>query len=232
MNDHPHISEQFDSELQVLQSNFAAMGGLVEAQVQDAMQAFKNVDLALAQSVRSREERVNEYEIEIHQETTTIIARRQPAASDLRLLIGMLKSSTDLERIGDEADRIAKIMTKGRPYAPTLDELLPIISEVAKLENLASQMLRESLNNFARKDEAGATKTIAADKEVDSVYRAIVESCRNGMANFPDHVDSYIAIIWVARSLERIGDHAKNIAENVVYSVRGEDIRHHGTATQ
>lgn len=232
MNEHRHISEQFDSELQGLQSKFAAMGGLVESQLQRAMQAFKTVDLALAQSVHASEERVNHYEVEIDKDATTIIARRQPAASDLRFLIGLMKSSTDLERIGDEADRIAKLMIKGRPYAPSLDELLPILNDIAKLESLTNQMLRESLNNFARKDEAGAGATIGTDAEVDTVYHSIVAMCSDGIAQHPDHVDDYIAIIWVARSLERIGDHAKNIAENVVYAVRGTDIRHHGAASQ
>ena len=230
MNQHRHISEQFETELQTLQSKFAAMGGLVEEQVHTAMRAFKDVDLALAQAVRTSEERVNQYEVEIDNETTTIIARRQPTASDLRLLIGLLKSSTDLERIGDEADRIAKIMIKARPYTPSMEELLPILDDITNLENLTTSMLRGSLDHFARQDEDGALRTIDADSEVDRIYNSIVESCSNGMTRHPSNVNDYMSVIWVARSLERIGDHAKNVSENVVYSVRGEDIRHAGTS--
>lgn len=227
MKEHRHISSQFEAELQTLQGRFAAMGGLVEEQVRSAMSAFISIDLSLAQSVRARESQVNQLEMEIDQETTTIIARRQPTAGDLRLLVGLLRSSTDLERIGDEADRIAKVTINTKPSSPPLQDLLAIREDVAKLDNLASQMIRESLNQFARKDEAGATATIAADAEVDRVYNTVIDSCSEGMSHNPSHVDEYMAVIWVARSLERIGDHAKNIAENTVYSVRGTDVRHH-----
>ncbi|MCY3858838.1 MAG: phosphate signaling complex protein PhoU [Gammaproteobacteria bacterium] len=226
MNEHRHISAQFEAELQTLQGKFAAMGGLIEEQVRSAMSAFKTIDLSLAQSVRERETQVNQFEMEIDQETTTILARRQPTASDLRLLVGLLKSSTDLERIGDEADRIAKVTINTEPASPPLEDLMAIREDVATLESLASQMLRESLNQFARKDESGATATIAADAEVDKVYNTVIDSCSEGMTRNPTHVDEYMAVIWVARSLERIGDHAKNIAENTVYSVRGTDVRH------
>ena len=227
MKETRHISAQFEAELQTLQGKFAAMGGLIEEQVRSAMTAFKTIDLSLAQSVRERETQVNQLEMAIDQETTMILARRQPTASDLRLLVGLLKSSTDLERIGDEADRIAKVTINTKPSSPPLEELLAIREDVATLENLASQMLRESLNQFARKDGSGATSTIAADAEVDQLYNTVIDSCSEGMTRNPTHVDEYIAVIWVARSLERIGDHAKNIAENTVYSVRGEDVRHH-----
>lgn len=227
MKEHRHISAQFEAELMTLQGNFAAMGGLVEEQVRSAMSAFKKIDLALAQSVRANETQVNQFEMDIDQETTTIIARRQPTANDLRLLIGLLKSSTDLERIGDEADRIAKITINTEPSNPPLEDLLTIRDDVSTLDTLASQMLRDALNQFARKDESGASATIEADAEVDQVYNTVVNSCSEGMAQNPSHVDEYMAVIWVARSLERIGDHAKNIAENTVYSVRGTDVRHH-----
>lgn len=226
MKEHRHISAQFETELQTLQGKFAAMGGLVEEQVRSAVTAFKSIDLSLAQSVRARETQVNQYEMEIDQETTTIIARRQPTASDLRLLVGLLKSSTDLERIGDEADRIAKVTVNAKPSGSPLDDLLAILDDIARLETLASKMLRESLNQFARKDESGASATIAADGEVDRVYNAVIDSCSEGMTRNPTHVDEYMAVIWVARSLERIGDHAKNIAENTIYSVQGTDVRH------
>ncbi len=227
MKEHRHISAQFEAELRTLEGKFAAMGGLVEEQVRSAMNAFKSIDLSLAQSVCTRETQVNQFEMEIDQETTTIIARRQPTASDLRLLVGFLKSSTDLERIGDEADRIAKVTINTEPSSPPLDDLRAILDDVSTLDSLASQMLRESLNQFARKDESGASATIEADAEVDQVYNAVIDSCSEGMAQNPSHVDEYMAVIWVARSLERIGDHAKNIAENTVYSVRGTDVRHH-----
>lgn len=226
MKEHRHISAQFEAELQTLQGKFAAMGGLIEEQVRSAMSAFKSIDLSLAQSVRARETQVNQFEMEIDQETTTIIARRQPTASDLRLLVGLMKSSTDLERIGDEADRIAKVTINTQPSTPPLEDLMTIREDVATLETLASQMLSESLNQFARKDESGASATIEADAEVDQVYNSVIDSCSEGMTRNPTHVDEYMAVIWVARSLERIGDHAKNIAENTIYSVQGTDVRH------
>ncbi len=232
MREHRHISEQFETELQSLQSKFAAMGGLVEEQVHTAMKAFKHIDLELAKSVRSREDTVNQYEIEIDKETTTIIARRQPTASDLRLLVGLLRSSTDLERIGDEADRVAKITINDAPYSPSMEELMPTLNELSNLENMTTDMLRESLNQFVRKDELGASDTIKADSHVDRIYNSIVDSCTNGLAQNPERVNEYLAVIWVARSLERIGDHAKNIAESIVYSVRGEDIRHSQITTK
>lgn len=227
MKEHRHISAQFETELQTLQGKFAAMGGLVEEQVRTAMSAFKAIDLSLAQSVCERETQVNQLEVEIDHETTMIIARRQPTASDLRLLVGLLKSSTDLERVGDEADRIAKVTINTKPTSPPLEDLMSVHDDVARLENLASQMLRESLNQFARKDGSGASETILADAEVDQIYDTVIDACSEGMTQNPTHVDDYMAVIWVARSLERIGDHAKNIAENTVYSVRGTDVRHH-----
>ena len=231
MTEHRHISEQFDSELRILLNKFAAMGGLVESQIRNAFQAFKDIDLELAKSVRQTENQVNQYEIEIDQETTTIIARRQPTASDLRLLVGLLKSGTDLERIGDEADRIAKIMIRGKPYTQSLAELAAILPEITNLSELVRRMLGEALDQFVRQDESGAQSTIEVDRKVDKVYNGIIDACSEGMAAQPNHVEDFMSVIWVARSLERIGDHSKNIAENVIYSVRGEDIRHPGLPT-
>lgn len=229
MIQHRHISEQFETELHALQHTFATMGGLVEEQVQLALRAFKDVDLSLAQEVQNREERVNQFELEIDKETTTIIARRQPAASDLRLLVGLLKSSTDLERIGDEASRIAKIMIKDGPYTASIEQLLPVIDNVTELHSIVIRNLNESLNHFARQNESGALNTIARDSSVDDLYNEIIDICSEGMTEHPDHVNSYMSVIWVARALERIGDHAKNISENVIYAVKGVDIRHSGS---
>lgn len=226
MAEHRHISEQFESELRILQNKFATMGGLVESQIRHAIQAFKEMDLELAKEVRREENQVNQFEVEVDQETTTIIARRQPAASDLRLLVGLLRSSTDLERIGDEADRIAKILIKGRPFSLVMPELVSILPQFTELGELVRRMLREALDLFARHDESGVRATIEMDRLVDSVYNDVVDACTEGMAAHPSHVLDFMSVIWVARSLERVGDHAKNIAENVIYSVRGEDIRH------
>lgn len=226
MTERRHISEQFEGELRALQSKFASMGGLVESQIHNAFQAFKDIDLELAKSVREVEREVNQYELEIDQETTTIIARRQPTASDLRLLIGLLRSGTDLERIGDEADRIAKIMIKGKPVSLSMPEFTAILPQITNLAELVRRMLREALDQFVRNDETGAHSTIRVDRQVDQLYNSIVDICSENMAAKPNHVQDFMSVIWVARSLERIGDHAKNIAENVIYSVRGEDIRH------
>ena len=213
-----HISGAYDTELEDLKASFTELGGIAERQVIDAMQAFLNNNSDLAGRVKNVELQINQHTIEIDKRAEYVIARRQPAATDLRLLVSILKNSTDLERVGDEAERIAKLADRLSVYDASH-------SYHEKLEELSSRVataLRESLDSFARLDVDQALKTIASDKEVDSLYDVIVNKATIEMTEQPTRVTSALAIMWVARSLERISDHAKNICETVVYLVHGQ----------
>ena len=217
-----HISGAFDTELEELKTTFTELGGLAERQVADAMTAFFTNDSELATSVKSNELQINRHALELDKRAEFVIARRQPAATDLRLLVSILKSSTDLERVGDEAERIAKLADRlsfydaNRPYHDNLQEL----------SDGTSTALRESLDCFARLDVEQALQTIAGDREIDSLYDSVVKHATKDMKKVPKRVTNSLAIIWVARSLERISDHAKNICQTVVYLVHGQMIIH------
>lgn len=221
---HRHISGQYESALDAVQLLFSKMGGIVEDQLSKAMHAFAQNDIEVALEVRNNEETVNEYEKLIDQETVKIIALRQPAATDLRLLVSLLKSGTDLERVGDEAKRIAKITIEN----PTLNPESEIAAVISHMFDRVGSMLRTALDTFARFDDEEALVNIQRDEEVDASFKRIVELTNDGMLENPDHVEDYLASIWVARALERIGDHAKNISENVCYLKEGKDVRHPG----
>lgn len=217
-----HISGAYDSELEELKTTFTALGGLAEQQVDDAMRAFLTNDSELAAAVKSTELQINLHAIELDKRAEYVIARRQPAATDLRLLVSILKSSTDLERVGDEAERIAKLADRLSVY----DSSRPYHNELEEMHEGVSTSLRESLDSFARLDVEQALKTIARDREVDSLYDSVVKQATKEMKKVPKRVTNSLAIIWVARSLERISDHAKNICETVVYLVHGQMIIH------
>lgn len=218
----PHISEQYDAELDAARNLLMEMGGLVEQQLHDAGQALINQDDELAAQVRDNDARVNQYEVDIDERCIHIIARRQPAASDLRTLISVMKASTDLERIGDEAGRIAKMAQalSGMEYPD--DQYNDFRALAAKAEDIVAN----SLDAFARLDADGALQAIAADEEIDEGYNAVVRERGSTMRRDTAGIDRAMNVIWAARSLERIGDHAKNISEYVVYLVRGQDVRH------
>lgn len=217
-----HISGAYDTELEELRTTFTELGGLAERQVADAIQAFFSNDSELAASVKHTELQINQYAMELDKRAEYIIARRQPAATDLRLLVSILKSSTDLERVGDESERIAKFADRlsvydaGRPYHDDLEEL----------HSRVTTALRESLDSFARLDVEQALQTIASDREIDSLYDSVVKHATKEMKKVTKRVTNALAVLWVARSLERIGDHAKNICQTVVYLEHGQMIIH------
>lgn len=218
----PHISEQYDAELDAARNQLMEMGGLVEQQLHDAAQALINQDDELAGRVRENDARVNQFEVDLDEQCIHIIARRQPAASDLRTLISVMKASTDLERIGDEAGRVAKMAQalSGMEYPE--DQY----SDFRQLAALAEDIVASSLDAFARLDAEGALRAIEFDEQIDQGYNAIVRERGSTMRQDTAGIDRAMNVIWAARALERIGDHAKNISEYVVYLVKGQDVRH------
>jgi phosphate transport system protein len=217
-----HISEQYDAELEIVRRRLMEMGGMVEQQLRDAIKAISTYDAELAAKVSARDHEVNRFEVTLDEQCIHIIARRQPTATDLRLLVTVMKSSTDLERIGDEANRIAKMARE----LSSLDYQKNLYGETARLGQLSTTMVSRALDALARLDTKEALDLIAADKQVDEEYRAVIQLLANSMTENPDAVERDLHLIWVARSLERIGDHAKNISEYVLYLVEGKDIRH------
>ena len=217
-----HIFEQYDAELETVRRRFMEMGGLVEQQMRDAVHALVTQDSDLAQQIRTRDHEVNRFEVSLDEQCIQIIARRQPAAGDLRLLVTIMKSSTDLERIGDEADRIARMaLGTSRLAAPP-----EYFQELRNLFDMVSKMVSSALDAVARLDTEEALTQIAADKQVDNAYHDVLQHLVAHMSVHPESVEQSMATIWAARALERIGDHAKNISEYVLYLVKGKDIRH------
>ena len=218
-----HISSQFDLELNALCSNLLEMGGLVESQTREAMAAFTEMDLARCEAVIAREKLVNAKEIEIDSGCTEIIAKRQPTARDLRLVMAIIKANTNLERAGDEAEKVAKrtrrIIRKGVENNINVAEI--IISG-----QMALKQLRQSLDAFARQDATAAAVIVLDDKQIDEEFRAFVRKLTSYLAEDPHTIATGLDILTIAKSIERIGDHAKNIAEYVIYIVEGKDIRH------
>ena len=219
-----HISQQFNAELEEVRSHLLAMGGLVEKQVNDAVTALIEADSGLAQQVREIDEQTNQMERDIDEACLRILARRQPAASDLRLVISISKSVIDLERIGDEASKIARraieLCEEGsapRGYV-----------EVRHIGDQVRRMVRDALDAFARFDAELALSVAQHDKTVDREYKTALRELATYMMEDPRSITRVLSVIWALRSLERIGDHARNIAELVIYLVRGTDVRHMG----
>ena len=219
-----HISQQFNVELEEVRSHLLAMGGLVEKQVNDAVTALIDADSGLAQQVREIDDQINQMERNIDEECVRILARRQPAASDLRLIISISKSVIDLERIGDEATKIAKraILLCEEGEAPRG------YVEVRHIGDQVRKMVQESLDAFARFDADLALSVVQCDKTVDREYKTALRELVTYMMEDPRSIARVLNIIWALRSLERIGDHARNIAELVIYLVRGTDVKHLG----
>ena len=218
----PHISEQYDAELGTARSRLMEMGGMVEKLLRDASDALLNHDADLAQQVKVGDKKVNQLEVELDEQCVNVIARRQPAASDLRTLISVMKASTDLERIGDEAGRVAKMAIRLSELEYPADQY----GDFRYIATLAAEIVSKSLNAFARLDTDEAMQTIASDEAIDDAYDELVRRRSSQMREDPDSIERDMSIIWAARALERIGDHAKNISEYVVYLVRGQDVRH------
>lgn len=217
-----HISHEYNQELEAVRSQLLTMGGLVEQQIHHALQALVEGDSRLAEDVVRTDDRVNKMEIAIDEECGRILARRQPAASDLRLVIAIIKASTDLERMGDEAQKIGHLSVslagQDRPASG--------YSEIEHLGQAVKNMVRSALDAFARLDVDTALKIIKEDTRINREYEAIARQCITFMMEDPRMIRRVLDAMWAARSLERIGDHAKNLCEYVIYLVYGKDIRH------
>lgn len=221
-----HISEKYEEELASVKEMLMEMGGLVEQQLNNACEALITHDRQIANAVREAEKRVNRLEVELDDQCVSIIALRQPAARDLRVMMSITKAVTDLERIGDEADRIAKMAIKMADRPIPADQY----ADFRALHQRLLPMLTGALDAFARRDTALALKVIAKDSKIDEGYEALLSKTVANMQNEPEGVEHAMSLIWAARALERIGDHAKNIGEYVVYQVEGTDVRHRKAA--
>ncbi|EGI75222.1 phosphate transport system regulatory protein PhoU [Pseudoalteromonas distincta] len=220
-NINKHISGRFNQELENVRNHVLSMGGLVEQQLNSALDAVSRNDAELAQKVRQNDYKVNAMEVSIDEECTRIIARRQPAASDLRLVIAIAKTIADLERIGDEAERIAKVALDS--FTKDQQDLL------VNIENMGRQvlkMLHDVLDAFARMDVQRAFQVHKEDAKVDREYEAITRQIMTYMMEDPRSISKIMDLVWSVRSLERIGDRCQNIAEYIIYFVNGKDIRH------
>ena len=216
-----HIMKQFDDELEEIRTRLMEMGGKVEQQLQHAIRAISEADSKLAEQVIIEDRRVDAMEVDIDESCILIIARRQPAASDLRLVMMVTKAVNDLERIGDEARKIAN-------HAIILsEENEPSVGypEVRHIANSVTKILANALDAFARFDADAAIRTIEEDKQVDLDYKTALREVVTYMMEDPRSISRAINILWVVRSLERIGDHAKNLCEQIVFVVKGKDIR-------
>ena len=220
-----HLSTQFDAELSGISTRVLEMGGLVEAQVAQAVQALSDFSAESADEILTREGRVNTMEVEIDKDLSTIIARRQPTARDLRLLIAISKSIANLERVGDEAARIAR--TVQRLVAGGVSSRLRLpMGDLAFEAELAIKQLRKALDAFARLDVERALDVLKHDDEIDKEFDGLLRKLITYMMEDPRTISSSIDLVFVAKAIERVGDHAKNLAEVVIYVVKGQDVRH------
>jgi len=217
-----HISRRFNKDLEDLRNHVLAMGGLVEQQLSLAISAIVSGDSELGLQVAEDDYKVNEFEVSIDEECGRILATRAPAAGDLRLIVAIIKTITDLERIGDEAEKIGFLASK----LAAMDRPSDSYRELKNLGNHVSHMLRDAMNAFARLDVSEALEVVKEDELVDEEYDAITRQCITFMMEDPRSIKRVMNVTWAARSLERIGDHAKNICEYVIYMVEGRDVRH------
>jgi len=218
-----HISRQFEADLDTTRTRVLQMGGLVEAQINSAFKAFASGDVKLAEQVIADDARVNGYEVAIDNACNHIVVKRQPAASDLRLTMAIAKIVTDIERIGDEAKKIARMAKQMADQANPYVQRFPAIRHACES---AVRMLREALDAFARMDAANAAKVLRDDKEIDNEFRSVLRQAVTYMMEDPRTISAGLDLVWVAKAIERIGDHAKNVAEQVIYIVKGTDVRH------
>ncbi len=217
-----HISHLFDEEMENIRHKVLTMGGLVQQQMEQAVTAFVTSDQSLAENILQQDEMVNSLEMEIDHDCIQVIAKRQPTAIDLRMLISVIKVITDLERIGDEAGRIAKMAIR----LDATDYYHDQYHELNHLVEMVKGMLSGSLDAFARMDVDGVAKITRKDEKVDREYTSIIRQLITRMMEDPRNITRMLDILWTARALERIGDHACNVCEHVVYIVKGDDVRH------
>ncbi|MFM2067056.1 MAG: hypothetical protein RLZZ584_1965 [Pseudomonadota bacterium] len=220
-----HLSSQFDSELGAISTRVLEMGGLVESQVARAVAALTRLDGDGADEVIRAEERVNTMEVEIDRDLSSIIARRQPTARDLRLLIAVSKTIGNLERVGDEAARIARTVHKLLTAGVMAPGRLPF-TDLAFEAQLATASLRRALDAFARLDAQVALQVIKEDNAIDQEFDGLMRKLITFMMEDPRTISLSIDLVFVAKAIERVGDHAKNLAEQVIYIVKGTDVRH------
>ncbi len=217
-----HISQRYTQNLEDIRNKVLVMGGLVESQADNAVKSLLEANAELAEEVSISDYKINKMEVAIDEQCVQVIARNQPAASDLRLVIAVVKVITDLERIGDEAEKIGRYSIKLAKY-PTVNQLH---AELSHLSQLVLGMLHDALDAFARMDTELALKIVANGDLVNKEYNNLSRLLITHMMEDPRNIKSVLRVTWCARSLERIGDHSRNICEYVVYFVKGKDIRH------
>jgi phosphate transport system protein len=217
-----HTSSRFDEDLERIRASVLQMGGLVERQLRDALGGIDSGDSEVVAAVAEQELRINQMERSIDEDCSRVLATRSPAATDLRLLIAVLKTITDLERIGDEGQKIATIAV----HMAGAERPRTRYRELRHIGALVVAMVREALDAFARLDASLAFRVARRDRSVDEEYEAIHRQCITFMMEDPRTIRRALDVMWVVRSLERIGDHAKNICEYVIYTVHGKDVRH------
>jgi len=218
-----HIFKQFDADLEAVRSRVLQMGGLVEEQIAKSVEALSSGKMDLADEVIGNDYRVNALEVAIDEDCTHLIARRQPTAGDLRIVMMIVKTITDLERIGDEASKIAR-MAKLIHESKRLT--MPRFTEIKTMSVLVLEMLRKSLDSFARLEPSAAVQIARQDLHVDEEFRSVLRHLITFMMEDPRTISGAIDILFAAKAIERMGDHAKNMSEYVVYMVKGKDVRH------
>ena len=222
-----HASKQYDLDLGSIRSRVLAMGGLVESQIRRAIDALASGDLQLSDEVIAADHKVNAMEVALDGDCSQLIVRRQPAANDLRMIFAIMKTVTDLERIGDEAQKIARMAKNIHERGAA--QAAPLV-EVRHAAEAAISMLRRTLDAFARLDCDTAAEVIRDDAGIDTEFRSILRQLITYMMEDPRTISTSLDIVWIAKAIERIGDHSKNMAEYVIYIVKGTDVRHTGSA--
>ena len=216
-----HISSEFNEELEALRRSTLEMGGLVEEQLASALKFFASQDSSLLSDIESIEQKINAAEIDLDDQVESVIVRRQPIASDLRLVLAVSKIVRDLERVGDELEKVGRLSLESLDGSDAVG-----ITEIQRIAEQVAKMLSESLTAFARLDIDLARDIFERERKVDKVYQSALRSLATFMIEDPRNIGSVLNIVWIARSLERVGDHATNIAEYVIYLVQGVDVRH------
>jgi phosphate transport system protein len=217
-----HISQRYNEELDRLRTRVLGMGGFVELQLQKAVTALVEGDSALGEAVALDDYKVNGMEVSIDEECSRLLAIRAPTAGDLRVILSMIKTITDLERIGDEAEKVGYIASR----LATMERPADTYREIKHLGRLASEMVRDALDAYARMDADAALGVVRRDRLVDEEYESIQRQCITFMMEDPRAIRRSLDLLWVVRALERVGDHAKNLGEYVIYMVHGKDVRH------